>query len=92
MSNDQQNMPGQNKSPGILVAVRESVRRLDGARFRGFLIYLCVLVAVFSGPLLAFAGNAVQGSLYSHVFLIPVISIYLIALRAPSLPTNLQSA
>jgi exosortase C (VPDSG-CTERM-specific) len=57
------------------------LRRLDGRRFRLFLLCLGVLVAAFSGRLVDLARFAASNSLHSHILLIPLVSLYLIGLR-----------
>lgn len=92
MSNNNANPPIA-KRPAIFFAeLLATVRRFDGVRLRGFIAYVLVLVAIYFRPLLEFAGEAVRNSLYSHAFLIPVVSLYLVMLRAPLLPTRFRTA
>jgi exosortase C (VPDSG-CTERM-specific) len=49
--------------------------------FLGFLIWLVILVGVFSPSLFRLARFAADSTLYSHVLLVPVIVTYLICLK-----------
>lgn len=55
-------------------------------RQRGFIIATAVVVVCFCRPLFELAKFAGGSSLYSHIFLIPVISVYLIWDRKKDLP------
>jgi hypothetical protein len=83
---------GDSAELGFFAGLRAAIRRMDGARFRGFLIYLLVLSIFFSGPLISLAKLASRSGLYSHMFLVPFVSIYLIGLRARTLPSGLGTA
>jgi exosortase/archaeosortase family protein len=64
---------------------------VNGARRRWFLGFLAVLSAAFLPALLDLVRLAVHTELYSHLFLIPVISLYLVSLKARELPARLTT-
>ncbi|MBL4575539.1 MAG: VPDSG-CTERM-specific exosortase XrtC [Opitutaceae bacterium] len=77
--------------PGVLCNVRE-LFTLIMPRF--FLVFTLGLIASFSLPLYQLIHLAMGTDLYSHVLIIPFISVYLIWLRrtdlpAPSVPNRL---
>src|SRR5262245_54076359 len=85
-------MAGTSQGSGFFAGFRAAVMKIDGIRLRAFLVGLLVLAGVFWGPLTSLARLAAGSELYSHVFLIPFISLYLIALRSRDLPTSLSTS
>src|SRR5688572_18764139 len=55
-------------------------------RFGVFVMFMVLLSLCFLKPLLDLMRFATKSSLYSHVLLVPVISLYLVWLRRMSLP------
>src|SRR5205807_10074044 len=56
------------------------------SRFRLFFIALAILVVSFARPLYEVMRLAFQEEIHSHIFLIPLISLYLLNLRRATLP------
>ena len=83
---------GEQPDHGFVAEIRVAIQRLNGQRFRGFLIFLLVLSMIFSRALSDLSQLAIGSGLYSHIFLIPVVSLYLIGLRARVLPTTLRTS
>jgi exosortase C (VPDSG-CTERM-specific) len=54
--------------------------------FRGFVIASLLAILCFYRPLAALLGFAVSSDLYSHILLLPFISVYLVWLERESLP------
>ncbi len=67
----------------------ESVRSGAGA-VTGFLVFVALLIICFAHPLFSLARMSFHSSLYSHIFLIPLISLYLVWLkrRELTMPTE----
>lgn len=57
-------------------------------RWRGFVMAMIILALCFSLPLWNLIKFAAGTDLYSHIFLIPFVSLYLIWIRRKSLPTG----
>jgi exosortase C (VPDSG-CTERM-specific) len=62
------------------------------AHVTGFVLCATALVAAFSKPLLALAGDAAHSDLDSYIFLVPFVSGYLIYIRRNRLPKRYTSA
>jgi exosortase C (VPDSG-CTERM-specific) len=92
MSVDTRSLPPEESAAGFLSGLRIALQHVDGARFRSFLVFLAALTAVFAGPLLEMTRYAFRRDLYSHVLLVPAISLYLFALRGPALPRRLSTS
>ncbi|MBI3191702.1 MAG: hypothetical protein HYZ36_03475, partial [Pedosphaera parvula] len=54
--------------------------------FRPFLIAASVLTVAFAWPLIQLTSFALNSYLYSHIFLIPVVSVWMIWMRQKCLP------
>ena len=52
-------------------------RGLGGRRLRGFLVFLAALSLAYAFPLFQLFSHAAHNELYSHAFLIPVVTLYL---------------
>jgi exosortase C (VPDSG-CTERM-specific) len=92
MTMDKPIVPAEEGAQGFISGLRTAIQRVDGPRFRGFMVFLLMLVLVFSGPLLDLCRYANRRDLYSHIFLIPPISVYLIALRGRALPRGMGTS
>jgi len=55
---------------------------------KGFGLFLLVLCAAFWRPLFDLARYAARSELYSHILILPVISLYLAALKRKALPRD----
>jgi exosortase C (VPDSG-CTERM-specific) len=84
-------MTAEQSPPRFLEGLRLVLSRVNGARRRWFLGFLAVLSAAFLPALLDLVRLAVHTELYSHLFLIPVISLYLVSLKARELPARLTT-
>lgn len=71
---------------------RDALRVLDGVRLRGFAAFLLLLAGAFCVPLAELVVFAWRSDVYSHVLLVPFISIWMIATRPRSLNVRLSSA
>jgi exosortase C (VPDSG-CTERM-specific) len=68
-----------NKSDIPLAAALENDSRLASRKvLRPFVCYMAILALLFAKPLFDLARYALQESFYSHIFVIPFISIYLL--------------
>jgi exosortase C (VPDSG-CTERM-specific) len=54
-------------------------------RFQGMILFTAALLILFGWPLLSLASFAIHSELYSHIFLIPFISGYLIWIKKDKL-------
>lgn len=63
-----------------------SARLREGRRLRAFAVWIGLLVLCFWRPLADLARLSLKEELYSHVFLVPVISGYLVWTRRTALP------
>jgi len=59
---------------------------MEKRRLRVFLVFLLVLCAAFHAPLADLVRHCLKYDLYSHILLIPFVSLYLVYLRGRSLP------
>ncbi len=59
-------------------------------QIKKFIWFVVVLLACFSKPLFDLARLGFANDLYSHVFLIPAVSIYLVWIDRAKLPTNFR--
>lgn len=73
-------------------AARSNVGEGKSSRFLGFVLSLAVLVVLFCRPLYQLALYAAHSNLHSHIFLIPLVSAYLIQLEWKKLPKSYESA
>ena len=78
--------------PGIVDGLRLAWTRLKGRRLLGFGVVFLILSAVFSPTLLGLTKLAWNNELYSHMFLIPLVSLYFVGLRAGSLPLRFTTS
>jgi exosortase C (VPDSG-CTERM-specific) len=65
---------------GLCSAIGAELRRLDGVRLRSWLACLAVILFAFSFRLYELVRFAIGTDLYSHILLIPFVSLYLIGL------------
>ena len=56
---------------------RGGVKGLGGRRLRGFIAFLAALSLAYAIPLFLLFSHAAQNELYSHIFLVPVVTLYL---------------
>jgi exosortase C (VPDSG-CTERM-specific) len=63
-----------------------------GKRFLGFLVFIAVMTAAFSRPLLSLAASAAHSDLNSYILLIPFVSGYLLFLQRKSFQAGYGSS
>src|SRR5437773_57811 len=68
--------------PGLAMGLSEQVRQ----PFARFAVFIVVLTVCFAKPIYDLARLALKSELYSHVLLVPVISLYLGWLRRGCIP------
>jgi len=71
---------------------RDALRALDGVRLRRFAAFLFLLACAFCVPLAQLVAFAWRSDVYSHILLVPVISIWMIAAKHESLSVRLSTA
>ncbi len=75
-----------------LVFLKRTIHGKHFSRTAGFILFTLALVLIFLRPLLDLVVYAARSELYSFIFLVPVISLYLASLRMREVSSNLGSS
>src|SRR5713226_9437940 len=75
-----------------LAFFKRVIHREHFKRAAGFVVFTLALVFIFLKPLLDLVAYAARSELYSFIFLVPFISLYLAWLRMREVLSNLGSS
>jgi len=65
---------------------------MEKQRLRGFLLFLFVVCLAFNAPLGGLIQHALKYNLYSHILLIPIVSVYLVYTRRDRFPPDCRTS
>lgn len=77
---------------GSKIGAAGPIGKREKGRVRGFLIFVAIVMAIFSRPLVSLAMYAADSELNSYILLIPFISAYLLFLRRGRLGAKLETS
>jgi exosortase C (VPDSG-CTERM-specific) len=77
---------------GSLALPQQASAAVSAWRVPGFVLFAVILLGAFALPLYRLMSYAARSSLYSHIILIPLISLYLIWSRREQLPSAFKSS